>query len=255
VSLRGVTIRNTRDPGVYVNGSTSVQISESNIADAASGVYAVSSSGIEVRCNTITNPQGPMPRGQFVQFDKVLAGKNVISCNSGLNEFGRGVPEDQINLYQSNGSSLLPIMVTNNLLRGGGPSPSGGGILLGDSGGSHQVARNNVLVNPGQYGIAAAGGTSIAIENNLVYGRQQSFTNVGIYVWNQSTMTCRDITVADNQVNWVNKIGERNPWYDAGNCGPITGLSTNNFAAPITESIANTTRPPAECGCQTNGWR
>ncbi len=255
VILRNVTIRDTRESGVHIGDSTSVQVSESHISNAASGVYAVGSSGIQVQCSTISNPQGPMPRGQFVQFDKMIGGENVVSCNSGLNEYGMGMPEDQINLYQSSGTASLPIMIVNNLLQGGGPSESGGGIMLGDSGGAYQIARGNVVVNPGQYGIAAASGTHISIEGNLVYSRQEPITNVGIYVWNQYATPCNAVAVANNQVNWLNKAGAHNPWWDGGNCGAIAGVPTNDFAAAIAEGVAKTARPPAECSCQNNGWR
>ena len=253
VTLRNVRIRDTREPGIFINGSTSVDIRESNITNAASGVYAVSSSGIKVQCSSIVNPQGPMPRGQFVQFDKVVGGENLVSCNSGLNELGKGIPEDQINLYQSRGTAATPITISNNLLQGGGPSKSGGGIMLGDSGGQYQVARGNVLVDPGQYGIAVAGGTNITVDRNQVYGRQQSFTNVGMYVWNQYSSACSAITVSNNQVNWRNSSGGANNWWDGGNCGSISGISTNTFGAAITETIARLLPATSECSCVTYG--
>jgi hypothetical protein len=122
-----------------------------------------------------------VPRGQFVQFDKVVGGENRISCNVGRNQPGQGTPEDAISLYKSHGAQNLPISVLYNLIIGGGPSDSGGGIMLGDDGGSYQLAKGNILIDPGQYGIGVASGNNMTIADNLVYARKQPFTNVGIY--------------------------------------------------------------------------
>src|SRR4029078_11830812 len=121
---------------------------------------------IQVRCNTITNVKGPVPRGQFVQFDKVSGNGNSVSCNVGRNEPGRSNPEDGISLYQSYGEAGSPIVVRDKLLVGGGPSRSGAGIMLGDYGGSYQIAERNILVDPGQYGIAVSSGSHMSIIDN-----------------------------------------------------------------------------------------
>jgi hypothetical protein len=252
VVIRGTTINDTASVGVYVFGSTGVSVTESRITDAASGVYAVESTGVRVGCNTIEDVTGPMPRGQLVQFDKVRGEGNEISCNAGQNRPGRSVPEDAISIYESNGVSGRPIMVRDNLIIGGGPSESGGGVMLGDNGGSHQTAQANILVDPGQYGVAIASGTNMSIIDNQVYARQQSFTNVGISVWNQYPYACGGITVRGNSVNYTSKNGRPNPFWDAGNCGVIAGLVNNLFSAVLTAAIA-TTPAPAACSCQTQG--
>ena len=83
--------------------------------------------------------------------------------------------------------------------------------MLGDGGGSYQVAEGNDLVDPGQYGIAVASGDHMTIRNNRVYARAQTFTNVGISVWNQYPHACRDITVEGNFVKWQSKDGSAKP--------------------------------------------
>jgi len=45
----------------------------------------------------------------------------------------------------------------------------GGGIMLGDGGGSNIVAKNNILVDPGQYGMAVSGGSYMPF---AAYSRQ-----------------------------------------------------------------------------------
>jgi parallel beta-helix repeat protein len=250
VTLRNVTVTDTNDVGIYVDGSSSVVVEGSRITNTLSGVYAVRSTGVRVRCNTIEDVRGPIPRGQFVQFDKVTGPTNEVSCNVGLNRPGRGLPEDAISLYKSSGLPDSPIIVERNLIIGGGPSTSGGGIMLGDDGGAYLVARDNILVDPGQYGIAVASGWHMAIVGNQIFARRQSFTNVGISVWNQYPSSCGKITVMGNDVRWLSKIGKPNPYWDAGNCGKVR-KAQNNFSAPLSPEIAATGAP--ECGCGAAG--
>jgi parallel beta-helix repeat protein len=253
VTIRDVRIDGTGGSGIYVLGSSSIRISESRITDTISGIYAVSSTVVDVSCNTIENPRGPIPRGQFVQFDTVSGADNRISCNVGRNEPGRGQPEDAISLYKSDGTPQSPITVTSNLIVGGGPSESGGGIMLGDDGGSYLVAEDNVLIDPGQYGIGVASGNNIAIRGNIILGRKQAFTNVGIYTWNQYPHACHSITVEGNTVKWISKYGRPNPYWNGENCGRINGIIRNNFAGNLTPEIAK--RKPAGCACKSEGFR
>ncbi|MGB2609396.1 MAG: hypothetical protein WBC80_10495 [Isosphaeraceae bacterium] len=149
--------------------------------------------------------------GQLAQFDKVTGGGNRINHNLALNILGKSNPEDVINIYKSSGTLDDPIQVIGNKIRGGGPSDSGGGIMTGDSGGAYIVVKDNILVDPGQYGIAIAGGHHIQILDNKVFGKRQSFTNVGTHVWNQSKAPCHDHSVKGNRVRWFNKGGMENP--------------------------------------------
>lgn len=253
VLIRSVTISGTGKSGIYVLGSSDIAVEESRISDTVSGVYAISSRGVRVSCNTIENPRGPVPRGQLVQFDKVTGEGNAISCNVGRNEPGKGDPEDAISLYQSQGTPGSPITVSGNTIVGGGPSETGGGIMLGDSGGSYQVAEGNDLVDPGQYGIAVASGDHMTIRNNRVLASVQRFTNVGISVWNQYPSACHDINVEENAVKWQSKTGRPNPYWDGRNCGRVAGVATNNFRASLTSAIA--TEPSSQCACRHEGRR
>lgn len=258
VTIRNVVIRDTAQSGIYITGSSAIEVSESRIDDPISGIYVINSKSIKVSCNTVTNPRGPIPRGQFIQFDKVTDADNRISCNYGRNEPGRGIPEDAISLYKSRGLPQSPIVVADNLIVGGGPSVSGGGIMLGDDGGAWQVAERNVLVDPGQYGIAVASGNNMTIRDNRIYGRKQAFTNVGISVWNQHPHACRAISVQNNQVRYISKTGRPNPFWDGENCGVVEGagndlVGNNNFNANLTAELAEVKSP--NCACRSEGWR
>ena len=147
------------------------------------------------------------------------------------NFFGESDPEDLISMFNSSGTEESPISIRNNIFRGGGPSASGGGIMLGDYGGSYQIAENNVLLNPGQYGMAASGGNYIQILNNKIFAKQQYFSNNPLYVANYSPVSCGIITVKGNLVNWTNRDGEKNGGWNAEHC------DNTSFEYPSTISL------------------
>lgn len=223
--------------GIILFNCKNIRILNCRIDSVATGVYAVNSEGISVEHITVRNVQGPMPRGQMVQFDNVRGPGNSISYNVCENMPGKSLPEDAISLYHTNGTGASPVQVKGNWIRGGGPSVSGGGIMTGDGGGSYIQVDSNILVNPGQYGIAIAGGTNITVQNNIVYAKSQSFTNVGLYVWNESSGFCGQNRVLNNEVNWRDKNGNVNTFWDGGNCGAIEGINTNRYNAAIDEKI------------------
>lgn len=213
---------------IEIRGSSTVTLERLTVHDSGSGVYALTSEHVAVVGNTFTNAGR-----NFVQFDKVTGTGNVISGNSGANILGGSIAEDFISIYKSSGTSESPITVTNNSFRNGGPSVSGSGIMVGDNGGSHILVQANTLTNPGQVGIGVAGGTSIRVLDNIVYSATQPWSNVGIYVWNQSGGPCGSIEVSSNQVEWYNADGAENPRWDGGNCGTIAEWDNNNWHADL----------------------
>ena len=239
VAVSDSVIRDTGQAGngVDVIFSQDVAVTNNRIERVRTGVYALGSSGVKVERNTFRNVLGPFPRGQFVQFNQVSGRGNRVTCNVGENVPGESWPEDAISMFASNGEPGDPIRITGNKIRGGGPGQWGGGIMLGDGGGSYQVAADNVLVDPGQYGMAIAGGHDMRIVRNRIYARQQPFTNAGIYVWNQYAPPCYGHIVRQNQVQWTNREGVPNPRWDGTNCGVITGWDNNDWNAPLLAAV------------------
>jgi len=239
---------NSTTIGILLYNCKNITIDYNFVTNVSTGVYAEAcpSGAIVVNYNQFRNMQGPFPRGAFVQFNAVSGAGNSISYNKGENIYGSSYPEDAINLFKSNGTSSSPIMVVGNWVRGGGPSATGGGIMLGDSGGSYQVAKDNVIVNPGQYGMAISGGTNMTVQNNKIYSKAQSFSNVGLYVWAQqgdasSIPYISNATVSGNQVHFLSgQWGENDSYLGSGETTP-TGWSTNTWNASLTESILPTT--------------
>ena len=137
-------------------------------------------------------------------------------------------------------------MISENYLIGGGPNRSGGGIMLGDNMGNWQVAQNNTCINVGQYGIAIAGGHNNSIRNNVVMGRAEPWSNVGVYVWGvpQRGSEVSQATVEHNEVSWMNSKNKSNGWWLGSNVVNTT-IRANNFEARYTvpEKAANIGAP------------
>lgn len=213
---------------VELDDCDAVLIQNNRIERVSTGVYAHRSRRIRVRGNLCLDVQGPMPRGQMVQFDKVTGPGNEVAYNRAVNRRGHSHPEDVISVYQSQGTADSPIDIHHNVLLGDpdhgsdGKSDSGSGIMLGDSGGRFQRARSNVLLSPGQVGIGVAGGADITVEGNLVRGDRSDVSNVGIYAWNQSGAPGGGVTIARNLVHWVNARGEPNDYWDGGGFAKVT---------------------------------
>ena len=228
---------NSKTLGISLSGCTNVMVDSNYVANVSTGVYAVNSKTIQVEYCQMKNMQGPLPRGAFVQFDNVSGTYCRVSHNRFENILGASYPEDAISMYKSNGTAADPILITDNWIRGGGPSKTGGGIMLGDNGGSYQTASYNTLVNPGQYGMAVSGGTNMQMFGNKIYGKVQSFTNVGLYYWNQSGLPSSAITINANRVNFTSQVYALNNFFlGTGNTAPA-GWSTNIYDTTLNASI------------------
>jgi parallel beta-helix repeat protein len=216
VTIRRNAIKNGQRVAIDLNRCSNITIEDNYMEGLIGGIYSYGSTGgIVIRHNRFKNMTTQLARGQFVQFNAGNGAGNLIELNYGENIAGQSSPEDAINLYATNGTPTSPFTVRKNYINGGGPSPSGGGIMTGDYGGSNILVTENVVINPGQYGIAIAGGTGNKIINNVVFASQQSFTNVGIYAWGGPRII-ESPTITNNRVNWTNRDGVSNPFWQSG---------------------------------------
>jgi parallel beta-helix repeat protein len=230
---------NSAQEAIYLYDCYNITIDRNYFSSVSTGVEAVSTKGggIVVNNNQFFNMIGPFPRGQFVQFDNVSGPNCSISYNKGENILNQSNAEDAINLFKSNGTAESPIKIIGNWIRGGGPSKTGGGIMLGDNGGSFQYAADNIIVNPGQYGMSISGGDHISIVNNLIYSKSQYFTNIGLFIWTWMGYTPTNSTIKGNKVNFTNSKNTPNHSWIAPGVATPTGWDTNVFGADINESI------------------
>ena len=230
----------SKGEGVFLSNCTNITVRDCSMEYVESGVVADIGSAIKVLYNDIKNVQGPMPRGQLVQFGDVNGAGSSISYNLGENILGQSYPEDAISLCRSNGTAASPIQVVGNKIRGGGPSGSGGGIMSGDLGGSYVLVQDNILVNPGQYGLTVSSGHDVNISNNKIYSAKLAFSNVGLTAYKQYDISTYNITISNNAVNYTNKDGVLNDMWNANNCGTVAGWDSNYHDSSVTASVLPT---------------
>ena len=237
ITIRNCKIGPNKQTGVYLTQCNNVNIDSCYLYQVSTGVYARDSKTISVTNCEAKNMMGPYPEGQFVQYNNVSGGGNKVSFNKLENILGESYTEDAISIYASNGLPGDPIVIESNWIRGGGPSRSGGGIMLGDGGGSNMVARNNILVDPGQYGMAVSGGSYMSIVNNTIFAKAQPFTSVGLYYRNYSGPPSTNIYIGKNAINYSNSKNLLNNTYlGPGNPAPM-GWQTNNYSAGLSKSL------------------
>lgn len=223
VTLRNVSIGPCGDWGVFIDRSSRVTVQQATVRTQSSrgGIYGHSSSAIAVLGNFVSD-SGRNP----IQFDKVSGSGNRIENNT----VASSPAEDMISIFKSGGTAGSWLRVAGNTVRDNtGESNSGSGILVGDAGGSFILVERNRLANPGQVGIGIPGGSNIKLLDNIVLSTRQPWSNVGIYVWNQSNSVCSNIEVRGNQVDWINSDGRSNPAYNGGGCGAIAGWNDNGW--------------------------
>lgn len=241
-----ITIQNCKlgpslGKGVYLYNCTNIKITNCTMDSVSTGVSANLGTGIKVTYNDVKNVQGPYPQGQMTQFNEITGGGNLIGYNVAENISGKSNPEDAISMYKSSGIAGDPIQIIGNWIRGGGPSESGGGILAGDNGGSHVLIKDNILVNPGQYGISICSGRFNSIKNNKIYSKQTAVSNIGLAINNlYTTFECSSDTIMNNEVNFTRNEGSLKNFWNPGNCGTVIGWSTNVYNPNLNESILPT---------------
>jgi hypothetical protein len=246
-----VTITNCRlaNGGKYevymTNNCKNVTMTNCYVTGGVSGVHVENSSTIKINSNQFKNMNGPYPGGNFVQFVNVSGGGCQINNNRCEDIEGVGKPEDGLSIYKSNGLQGDSIQVIGNWIRGGQYYNTSGGaaaIVLGDVGGSYQVARNNIIVNGGFVGMQVQGGSHIKMDHNTIYGGVTPYSNCGLCYGNYSGQASWDVNISYNKVRYYKTNGqEMDMWVDTRTVSTPAGWSTNIGKAAISSSILPTT--------------
>jgi len=266
VTVRNNYIHDTQTEGVWSYESDHIVVDSNVIINVRSGYegWTTTNGNLSFTNNFVKNVDqsrtgvsgpGDHGGGNVVALNYAEGSGIRITDNVAINIAGQSNPEDLINAYKSHGNATDPILIARNKFYGGGPSDSGGGIILGDDDGSYQLAEDNILVRPGQYGIQIAGGRYNTLRNNRVYSDdQKDFTNVGLVVWRSNRLgvddgtlpgNCYGHTIELNQVTWwqgPNWNGNglqatRHATWDPStgsdnqqpNCGSVAGWDNNLF--------------------------
>lgn len=220
-----ITIRNCFFDGasqelVELENASNITIENCLFAKGYSGVYSVGSKNIKIVNCQFVNMRIKWINGEFRgkgQFVQMNSCSDILIENCKGENFPEADPEDMVSFYRSSNG-----VVRNNIFRGNPTekwSKSGGGIICGDKGGDNITIQGNKVVNPGNYGIAVAGGTNMKLLDNMVYSVKTPVINNPLYVWNQNKddndklIPMSNITVKGNKVYWE---GANGPW-NAGN--------------------------------------
>lgn len=250
-SCHNITIKNckigpTPKKAIYLYNCSNITVIDCSFDKVQTGLLASTCTGnIKFEHNDVKNIQGE--KGNLstcmVQFAYLSGPGNSISYNACENIRGESSVEDVISTFSTSGTAASPLMIVGNWIRGGGPSLTGGGINLGDSGGSYITAENNILVNPGNYGIGMSGGHNLILRNNKVYSKQLPYSNVGMVIWNwwdakgTGDFPMYNIKAENNEINWTHKDGFLNNFYIHENAGTVQGLNTSKHNPRLDESI------------------
>ena len=238
VQLSNKTFRGAGDPFVLeLVSCVNVQLADLDFDGAVSGISMGGCSGtIDVGGLRYRNLVGP--HANLIQLDGSSMTGRIHDCK-GVG----GVTADIVSIYKSGGPDAAhPLILEDLQYQGNGwQDPSGSGVMLGDQGGGHIIARRIHLLNPGAVGIGIAGGVDIHVTDNVIYGAKMPGSNIGLYVNNQSGQPSSGHEVARNRIYWLKSDGSLNWAWNAGNCGPIIGWA----GAPGTNVWNDTTIDPA----------
>lgn len=234
VIIRNCKFKNKlKDPSIYAYMGTNIQIINCTFENVHQAFVAGEClDNIKFEYNDVKNLVGDLYGGsKFSNAVSVIksSGKGYsISYNAIENIPGESSTEDIINIYQSSGTAASPIMIKSNWIRGGGPSQSGGGIMMGDNGGNYQVCEDNILVNPGMYGIGIVGGSHHRVRNNKIYSAKTPYSGLAVQAANYTNQPMTNIIWENNQVNYTNKLGKIElAWFDTYIRGVITNWKTD----------------------------
>ena len=242
--------------GIYVNGF---------IGDPSKG------DTIKILRNQIKNTDGRQSDGnggftgkqnivQAIFFNSIQRTPNIeIAWNEILNEPGKSLTEENINMYISSGTASSPILIHDNYIQGAyNAAPwsdkayAGGGILLGDGStknpedAGHARAYNNQIVNASNHSLSITGGVDNQIYNNraiysgrLPDGRVIVNTSTGSVIWDsagqskQSPSTFSDNIMSNNYfaITNLNPDGSdaySSPWWTP-DCSTSNTSCSNNI--------------------------
>ena len=269
----GVALKPSVDnqsPGHFLDSYQSQSLTiEHNSFSGTSGIvvnrWTGSSGTLTVRYNQVRNVDGRWrnnggsSRSSFLQLNTVtrLAGVE-IAFNEVINTPNQSLVEDNINFYNSSGTSGSPIRVHDNFVRGAYPYPAtaatytgtglttdGDASLLGTAAGYIEASANQFVSTCNAAMNIAAGHDIYYHDNRLVTsgtlpdGTQLKTTYAGTAIfnyYNQLASVFFNNRVVNNTIGYV-RWGSSSPYANRqdlspGNCATCTG--TTSLPNPIT---------------------
>jgi parallel beta-helix repeat protein len=219
--------------GISVETVAEQTVQQNSITNAGFGIYIANNNSVDTSANVdyneLTNITGMTTQNtSVIQFNQITGPNNSISCNvyyqpQPATAAGFAGPCDSFSLFLSSGTAASPIKVEGNRINGGGDFWNCGGVMLSDgdtgpgtTGPGYVYAHDNLLINPGNYGMDVSTGHDITIDDNYVYGDNYNFystTNktfgpgrLGINTFNVYSSNCTNMTVTNNTAYYLSSL-------------------------------------------------
>lgn len=184
----------------------------------------------------------PNGGGSSVQYFNCNGGGIQMNYNKTLTTIVSAEVGDIYNFYKTNGVNYSYAEAIGNQVQGGSTLTAGkSGVILGDVGGSYQIATDNIFVNSGAQGAQVQGGHDIIMRRNKAYGVATSYTLAGFVYGNYSGASSYNVTIDSNRAKWFNKSTSRlDKWFDPNTVSVPIGWNTNVSDNTLSTSLLPT---------------
>lgn len=147
---------------INAEGSPNLTVHNVTLRDGSSGIYLLESPGANISHVDGYDFHGPMPRGQFVQFDK--SGDSTLTDFYVLNHANSSYPEDNVSVYASPNTTISRGVIDGN------NSESGVGVMFenGSNGGRVEYVD----------AIHQGNGAFSSYDSDVVFDHTRSFDNI-----------------------------------------------------------------------------
>jgi hypothetical protein len=221
--------------------------------DRTGGIYFLNAPNAEayyVARTKMKNIQGDAGsnKRQFLQVNGLVC-PGVAEWNEIINAFGEAVSEDVFSVYKTSNA-----VIRNNYIQGGYPATVGGphqgtGIILGDGGGSNNLAELNQVVGITNVGMGIAGGTGNRLLSNRCIsdgrtpsGQVLAAANNGVVCYTSQWGAPVGAVIRGNYIGFMsenNGMLTRNDFWTPNASNPVGTENTfayGNHSTPITKA-------------------
>lgn len=207
---------------ILLTDCQNITVRNCDFADVSEPVAVIGGSDILVEYNRTDGIIGPGSRvdeqtGNFLQTvqspSRVHVRHNKIIVSTDTDPWSgqyERLTEDVISLFSASDC----VVEFNQIDATGYIRDYGTGIIAGDARGDRHTIRGNTLLNPGQVGLATAGGFGHRFYDNILYkggAENPGSGNTAAYFWGYQGNPIGDGVYRGNRANWIDGGGFWNP--------------------------------------------
>ena len=207
---------------ILLENCTNITVRNCDFENVSEPVAVIGGSNILVEYTRTRGIVGPGSRvdeqtGNFLQTvgqpSNVRIRNNKIVATTAVDPWNgqyHTMTEDVISLFSASNC----LVEFNQIDATGYSSDSGTGIIAGDANGDNHVVRGNSLLNPGQVGLATAGGFGHRFYDNVIWkdaDQNPGSGNTAAYFWGYNGNAIGDGRYEGNRAKWNGGGGFWNP--------------------------------------------